>query len=37
MRSELGLDFEPEKLPNCTNRQVDDKLTLRPFRPGGRG
>jgi hypothetical protein len=29
MRRELGLDFEPEKLPNCMNRQLDAKLSWR--------
>lgn len=29
VRRALGLDFEPEKLPNCMNRQVDAKLTWR--------
>jgi 2-polyprenyl-6-methoxyphenol hydroxylase-like FAD-dependent oxidoreductase len=29
VRKELGLDFEPEKLPNCMNRQVDAKLSWR--------
>ncbi|SEL76021.1 FAD-dependent monooxygenase [Xaviernesmea oryzae] len=29
VRSLLGLDFEPEKLPNCMNRQVDAKLSWR--------
>lgn len=29
VRKTLGLDFEPEKLPNCMNRQVDAKLTWR--------
>lgn len=29
IRKELGLDFEPEKLPNCMNRQVDAKLHWR--------
>lgn len=27
VRRELGLDFEPEKLPACMNRQVDAKLS----------
>lgn len=29
MRKQLGLDFEPEKLPNVMNRQVDAKLSWR--------
>jgi 2-polyprenyl-6-methoxyphenol hydroxylase-like FAD-dependent oxidoreductase len=29
VRGELGLDFEPEKLPNRMNRQVDAKLSWR--------
>ncbi|AXA90599.1 FAD-dependent monooxygenase [Massilia sp. YMA4] len=29
VRKALGLDFEPEKLPNCMNRQVDAKLRWR--------
>ncbi|KTR08307.1 FAD-binding monooxygenase [Aureimonas ureilytica] len=29
VRRELGLDFEPEKLPNCMNRQLDAKLSWR--------
>jgi len=29
VRKQLGLDFEPEKLPNCMNRQVDAKLSWR--------
>ncbi|WP_337267474.1 FAD-dependent monooxygenase [Oryzifoliimicrobium ureilyticus] len=29
VRQELGLDFEPEKLPNRMNRQVDAKLSWR--------
>nr|WP_219909707.1 FAD-dependent monooxygenase [Pseudoduganella armeniaca] len=29
VRKALGLDFEPEKLPNCMNRQVDAKLSWR--------
>ncbi|MEG3082099.1 FAD-dependent oxidoreductase [Sphingomonas sp. PB2P12] len=29
VRHELGLDFQPEKLPNCMNRQVDAKLSWR--------
>lgn len=29
LREELGLGFEPKKLPNCMNRQVDAKLSWR--------
>jgi 3-(3-hydroxy-phenyl)propionate hydroxylase len=29
LRPMLGLDFEPERLPNCMNRQVDAKLSWR--------
>ena len=29
VREELGLGFEPKKLPNCMNRQVDAKLSWR--------
>lgn len=29
VRGELGLGFEPEKLPNCMNRQIDAKLSWR--------
>lgn len=29
VRKKLGLDFEPEKLPACMNRQVDAKLSWR--------
>lgn len=29
VRKALGLDFKPEKLPNCMNRQVDAKLSWR--------
>ncbi|MBP2302087.1 FAD-dependent oxidoreductase [Azospirillum picis] len=29
IRNELGFGFEPEKLPNCMNRQVDAKLHWR--------
>jgi 2-polyprenyl-6-methoxyphenol hydroxylase-like FAD-dependent oxidoreductase len=29
IRGELGLGFEPEKLPNCMNRQIDAKLSWR--------
>lgn len=29
VRGELGLGFEPERLPNCMNRQVDAKLSWR--------
>lgn len=29
VRPLLGLDFEPERLPNCMNRQVDAKLSWR--------
>ena len=29
VRKALGLDFEPEKLPHCMNRQVDARLTWR--------
>ncbi|WP_294642584.1 FAD-dependent monooxygenase [uncultured Aureimonas sp.] len=29
VRRELGLDFEPEKLPDCMNRQLDAKLSWR--------
>ncbi len=29
IRPMLGLDFEPERLPNCMNRQVDAKLSWR--------
>lgn len=29
VRKSLGLDFEPEKLPACMNRQVDAKLSWR--------
>ncbi|WP_428970050.1 FAD-dependent monooxygenase [Sphingomonas sp. Xoc002] len=29
VRRELGLDFVPDKLPNCMNRQVDAKLSWR--------
>lgn len=29
VRRELGLDFEPEKLLNCMNRQLDAKLSWR--------
>lgn len=29
IRKELGLDFEPQKLPHCMNRQVDAKLSWR--------
>ncbi len=29
MRRELGLDFEPQKLPHCMNRQLDAKLSWR--------
>ncbi|KAB7766496.1 FAD-dependent monooxygenase [Xanthomonas maliensis] len=29
VRKQLGLDFTPEKLPNCMNRQVDAKLSWR--------
>jgi 2-polyprenyl-6-methoxyphenol hydroxylase-like FAD-dependent oxidoreductase len=29
VRRELGLDFEPERLPNAMNRQVDAKLSWR--------
>jgi 2-polyprenyl-6-methoxyphenol hydroxylase-like FAD-dependent oxidoreductase len=29
VRKELGLEFEPKKLPNCMNRQVDAKLSWR--------
>jgi 2-polyprenyl-6-methoxyphenol hydroxylase-like FAD-dependent oxidoreductase len=29
VRNELGLGFEPQKLPNCMNRQIDAKLSWR--------
>ncbi|KAA0120953.1 FAD-binding monooxygenase [Methylobacterium sp. P1-11] len=29
IRARLGLDFEPERLPGCMNRQVDAKLSWR--------
>jgi 3-(3-hydroxy-phenyl)propionate hydroxylase len=29
VRKQLGLDFVPEKLPNCMNRQVDARLSWR--------
>lgn len=29
VRNELGLGFEPQKLPHCMNRQVDAKLSWR--------
>ncbi len=32
IRPMLGLDFEPERLPNCMNRQVDAKLSWRRSR-----
>lgn len=29
VRGEVGLGFEPQKLPNCMNRQIDAKLSWR--------